>query len=109
MLIFLVSSIPGKVINESGFGNEILHINGHFLMFFTLMLTNFYATKNLGFAFLITFGYAVFDEVHQIFTPNRNAGLFDLYTDTLGAGVGGIILWKAGCFLPSKLKNMLYN
>lgn len=36
-------------------------------------------------ATLLTFGYAAFDELRQIFTPNRTGLLADVYLDTCGA------------------------
>ena len=41
-------------------------------------------------AFVITFCYGVFDELHQLFVPGRYASLTDVVLNTLGAV---IVLW----------------
>lgn len=47
-------------------------------------------------AILITVGYAVTDEVHQMFVPGRSAALFDLIADAGGAIVGTVACWAWG-------------
>lgn len=39
-------------------------------------------------AFVITFLYAVSDEIHQYFVPNRNASVYDVIADGLGGWLG---------------------
>ncbi len=41
---------------------------------------------------LISMGYAVTDEIHQLFVPGRACELFDLCVDTIGAAIGGAII-----------------
>ena len=106
LVIFIVSSIPGKIINDSGLGKESYHINGHFLLFLILTLTYFKATKSIAKSILFSLIYAVFDELHQKFTPLRSVSAFDIYVDTIGTLIGGLILWKKH-LLPDSLKNWL--
>lgn len=108
-VIFLLSSVPGKVINEVGLGKETYHINGHFLLFLLLTFTYFKAMKNIPAAILLTILFAVFDELHQMLTPLRSASLFDIFVDTIGAIIAGGFLWKLQFILPKKLRDWLAN
>jgi len=45
-------------------------------------------------AILITVGYAVTDEVHQMFVPGRSAEVYDLLADAGGA-IAGTVAWRA--------------
>jgi VanZ family protein len=42
---------------------------------------------------LITIGYGVTDEVHQMFVPQRSPELYDLFADAAGAAAGLIACW----------------
>lgn len=42
---------------------------------------------------LITIGYGVTDEVHQMFVPLRSPELYDLFADAAGAVAGLIACW----------------
>lgn len=44
-------------------------------------------------AILLTIGYGIFDEFHQIYTPMRTADIQDVYADGIGAIVAQIILF----------------
>ena len=44
-------------------------------------------------AMLITVGYAVTDEVHQMFVPSRSAEMYDLLADAAGAIAGTAACW----------------
>lgn len=105
--IFLLSHTRGQVINEAGLGAESLHINGHFLLFLVLTAAFFKFLKNVPLSILATILYALFDEFHQSFVPDRSASVFDLVVDTLGSIIGGILLWKLQFLLPKSLKNWL--
>ena len=47
-------------------------------------------------AILITVGYAVTDEVHQMFVPGRSAEMYDLIADAAGAAAGTVACWAWG-------------
>ncbi len=47
-------------------------------------------------AILITVGYAVTDEVHQMFVPGRSAEMYDLVADAAGAAAGTVACWAWG-------------
>jgi len=44
--------------------------------------------RTLLLAFLLCVGYAVSDEIHQKFVPNRFADVTDVMSDAVGAGAG---------------------
>ncbi|KAA9013816.1 VanZ family protein [Niallia endozanthoxylica] len=52
--------------------------------------------RGMGLALLLCVFYAVFDEIHQIFSPGRGIQLKDVFVDSFGAGVGIIIVWVIG-------------
>ena len=59
----------------------------------TLTLKSFGLTlKKSALAVLISFLYAISDEIHQYFVPGRAGRAFDVLIDTSGAFVGYIIL-----------------
>lgn len=106
-LIFAISSVKGVTINQIGLGKESYHINGHFLLFVLLCLTYYKATKNILLSMFITIMYGISDEIHQKFTPGRSSSMFDIYVDSMGAVLAGIVLWKLQPYLPKILKNWL--
>ena len=52
-------------------------------------------------AMLITVGYAVTDEVHQMFVPDRSAEMYDLLADAAGATAGTVACWAWGILSPA--------
>ena len=51
---------------------------------------------------LLTIGYGVTDELHQMFVPNRSSEMGDLYADAAGAAIGLIACWACGIIqIPS--------
>jgi VanZ family protein len=49
-------------------------------------------------ALLITIGYGITDEVHQLFVPGRSADAYDLVADSAGALAGTVGCWIWGMF-----------
>jgi VanZ family protein len=47
-----------------------------------------FSTRTLAVAFLLCLGYAILDEVHQYFVPDRFADVTDVLSDAAGAGLG---------------------
>ena len=47
-------------------------------------------------ALLITIGYGITDEVHQLFVPGRSADAYDLVADSAGALSGTVVCWIWG-------------
>ena len=46
------------------------------------------STRTLAVALVLCVGYAILDEIHQKFVPNRFADVTDVLSDAVGAGVG---------------------
>ncbi len=51
------------------------------------------ASTSMGFAILCAGFFGVSDELHQWFVPHRQADMFDVFADILGAGFGILIWW----------------
>ena len=106
LLIFILTSIPGKSIPKFlGFSDKLKHFGAYFvlafLLNFTLRLQNKYpllAKQSILFTFLITLFYGLFDEVHQIFIPGRYFDWWDLVADAVGSIIGiflaKLIIWE---------------
>lgn len=99
LIIFLMSSVPGQTIRHYGLGNEIFHVNGHFVLFFMLALSFYKAVKTVPATFILTVGYAFLDELHQYFVPLRSISAKDLIVDAIAAFLACLVLWPS-----SKLK-----
>ena len=106
-IIFLLSSATGQTIESSGLGKESIQINGHLFLFFFLCIAFYKATKDIAASIILTVFYGVLDEIHQTFVYLRSPSIFDIKIDTVGALLGGLILWKLLPLLPEKLKNWL--
>jgi len=51
-------------------------------------LRSTFSTRALALAFVLCVGYAILDEIHQKFVPDRLADVRDVLSDAVGAGVG---------------------
>lgn len=107
LVIFLFSSIHGNTIQKTGLGQESIQINAHFFLYFLLSITFYKATDNIFYAIILSFFYSITDEIHQTFVPGRAFQNLDIFVDTMGASLAGLILWKLHSRLPMKLKNWL--
>ena len=106
-VIFMMSTVTGPAIDKSGLGKEVIQINGHLFLFFLLCIAFYKATKDVVSSMVFTIFYGVLDELHQISTYLRNPSLFDIKIDTIGAVLGGFLLWKLQRLLPKILKSWL--
>lgn len=99
--IFLFSEIPQKVISGAVTSTSTQSILYHFVIFFLLTFFLFITLKqekpiNWKIVFvtlMISIIYAILDEVHQIFTPGRFAGIGDVLVDSIGS-IFAIISYK---------------
>jgi VanZ family protein len=107
IVISIASSATGPFINSVGLNNEGYHIGGHFIFFIFLCIAYYKATKNIFHSIMLTLVFGIIDEFHQTFTPFRSASFFDIFVDTAGGLISGILLWKYQHILPKKLKNWL--
>jgi len=106
-VIFVLSSIPGEIVDATVMKSSDLQVLGHFLLFILLCISFFKSTKNILLSILLTFAYALFDEAHQYLTPLRSSSWKDVGVDTMGAFISGLFLWKILPTLPKKLKDLL--
>jgi VanZ family protein len=61
-------------------------------------LSNLITPRRLLISFLLCLGYAILDEIHQIFVPNRYADVLDVLSDVVG-----IVLALALFYLAQRL------
>ena len=95
--IFLFSSISGFGLPEEG-GLKVSIIY-HFSVFFLLnffLLISFNGNKSIKFRYLVaalilSFIYAVLDEIHQLFVPFRYADFGDIMIDNIGIFLSTLI------------------
>lgn len=80
----------------------LIRKGAHVTVFFILMFlfycallktTRLALAPRLCVAFLLTVAYAVVDEYHQSFTPNRTAYFGDVIIDSIGALTASIVIW----------------
>jgi VanZ family protein len=109
-LIFFSSSIPDTGIQTSfsskplvipsfGAANKLIKKTSHAFFYGILALSYLFALqkdtqRNRKLALLLTFLYAISDEVHQLFVPTRGASFLDIAIDSLGAWIALFILKK---------------
>lgn len=107
LLMITVSSIPGKKLPEVHlFQWDKLAHSFEFFIFTLLFARYLYFAKHfsikqsLSYCLSIGIVYAVLDEVHQLFIPNRCCTWQDFLADSLGIVVGCIV---AGYYLKRKV------
>ncbi len=98
IFIFNVSSVPGKNIPSLFKGQDVIFHFFEYTVFSILIgraIKEYYPSRTKIIRILLTlalaFTYALSDEFHQNFVPNRTASMFDIGIDTLGS--------LLGCFL----------
>lgn len=75
--------------------------SAHIFMFFVLGILlyvlvrtyNVSQKKRIALSVGIAFGYAVFDEIHQMFVPGRSGEVRDVLIDTIGASLGVLLCY----------------
>lgn len=107
LVIFILSSVQGSVIDSVGLGKESYHINAHFFLFVLLCVAYYHATGQVFLSIVLTITFGIFDELHQLFTPYRSSSFFDIQVDSFGALIGGLAAWKSLPAIKKKLKNLL--
>lgn len=100
IVIFVLTSLPGESFPSVGISDKLQHLLAYCVLAVLLNLTiqiqnKFALLKKYPalFTFIFIFGYAVIDEVHQLFIPGRSGELGDVIADLTG-GVIGLILVK---------------
>ena len=112
IVIFLFSSRQKVAVTDSYALSFLFFKTLHLIEYTFLYIVSFRAFLNTGmkksraycFAFILTVGYAITDEVHQRFVPTREGRLRDVIIDGLGGAIGWIILTQFVPKAPKKLK-----
>lgn len=104
--IFYFSSLLGGSIEAPGIWGIWISRSYHFIVFFlfsffllaTIKSKNKLKTSHLFTVFVISFVYAILDEIHQSFIPFRDPSIRDILTDNLGIMISLLIYtfidWK---------------
>lgn len=102
-LIFVLSSMSHPPLPTINFAHmdKALHLVEYagfgFLMCRALALGGDGLSPRTAFLAAAVLGalYGATDELHQMFVPDRDASLYDLLTDIIGATLGGLVYWVA--------------
>ncbi|MGQ9798958.1 MAG: VanZ family protein [Ignavibacterium sp.] len=96
--IFILTSLPSNRLPSVEISDKLNHFLAFFVLGFFLNLTLKYQTKfpelkkNIFLiTIIITSGYGLLDELHQLFVPGRSAEVLDWLADLIG-GVSGNFL-----------------
>lgn len=93
--IFYISSLSFESAPSGGFGYKTIMY--HFYAFFFFSIFLFISLikgkkKNLIFiCFVLSIFYAISDEIHQVFVPNRSFAIFDILIDSTGVLLAGYL------------------
>ncbi|MEX1335759.1 MAG: VanZ family protein [Candidatus Limnocylindrales bacterium] len=101
--IFALSAQPGLRVSDDVAVDQPFRITGHLLAYATLAALALVALswgrrprlRDAAIAFGISLVYALSDELHQSFVPDRAGRLDDVVVDALGALVGLVVGWLA--------------
>ncbi len=96
LLLFVLTSIPGKSIPQNlTFNDKLEHISAFMvlglLLSLTLKVQNKYQYLKSGFyraTFVIGVCYGILDELHQLFIEGRSCDILDATADMLGITIG---------------------
>jgi VanZ family protein len=100
-IIFIASSTPGTDLPDFGYIDFFAMKAGH-LLGYTLLSAAFLHALSYGrpitrsriaVTWILVILYAISDEWHQSFTPERNPALLDLSIDTAGGFLGVAFLY----------------
>ncbi len=99
--IFLLSSQSGLRVSEDVAVDRPFRVTGHLLAYALLAALLLVAVsgarrpraRDVLIAFGLTIAYALSDEWHQSFVPDRTGRLDDVLTDAIGALVGLAVGW----------------
>lgn len=114
LVIFTFSSFPTGSASRYYWPDFVVKKLAHMVEYGILALLVYRAFINTGvskpvslrFAFVWAVVYGMTDEVHQSFTPGREATLRDVIFDTIGAGVALYFLWKLLPKMPLRLRRL---
>lgn len=109
-LIFYVSSIPGlKVpIRTVRHSDKIAHFFEYFVLGSLLSIVLYWWNRSWKTAASVIAAatvFAVSDEIHQSWVPNRDASIGDIIADVIGASVATITAYKCWPWVEGKWLN----
>lgn len=93
LVVFIISAQPtSPFILKTEWGEDkIWHFVGYFIYGIAAQIFSigYFKTKMqiLSLAFVISFVFALSDEIHQYFVPGRSCDIFDLLADCLGISI----------------------
>jgi VanZ family protein len=95
VLIFILTTIPSNALPSIGVSDKFEHFGAYFVLTI-LVWFYFHFKKNFNFQtrqqilglLILTTGYSIFDEVHQLFIPGRYFDLLDLAANFIGILAG---------------------
>ena len=107
ILIFILSSIPGRYIGMKGFTliDKWVHMIEYSILGVLILLTLKNRIINnkiriISAVALSTF-YGITDEIHQLFVPNRSFDYFDILADFIGSCAGVLLFYIVSSLLCS--------
>lgn len=101
IIIFIFSSIPGDNLPDLSYtiSDKIIHALIYFFAFLLFYISlshtksdSFFHKNAILFSIIFATIYALSDEFHQSFVPNRDADIFDFLADFAGVLVGFIFI-----------------
>lgn len=95
--------LPLSVVNFIRKAAHFLEFTGLAVLIYNALYRTFGFTRPY-LSFILTAVYAVSDEIHQIFVPERACRLFDIFVDCCGA-VTGIAVLSIIIFICKKYKS----
>ena len=109
ILIFYFSSLPNPLPPGPPGPPSIIDINLilHICEFAGLsffVAYGYFHKFNVKYVILLTVIYAIIDEIHQYFVPNRYFDIFDVFIDIIGVVIGFLVF-----ILIKNLKERIYN
>ncbi len=100
LVIFIGSSFPGERIPGKVSHISVVFHTIEYLLLYIFSVAAFSRAQRTQWnrspeiiALLFCIIYSVSDEIHQIFVPGRNADIWDIITDGVGA-ISGMIAWQ---------------
>ncbi len=103
LVIFLASGTPGNDIPSFGLFDFVMKKGGHMTGYALLGIAYLHGLtygkelstrrRHATAAVLLALLYAITDEFHQSYTPQRSPSVFDVSIDTVGAALG-VFLWN---------------
>ena len=102
-IIFVLSSQSGLRVSDDAAVDRPFRVTGHLLAFGTLAACLLAALawgrrprlRDALVAYGLTFAFALSDEWHQSFVPDRTGRVDDVVTDMIGALIGLALAWIA--------------